>query len=68
MLTFMLLANPFSFQFVAMVILVICVFAIVFWFLRRVNIPEPFNYVLYAILALVAIWLLFYLIQRVDGA
>lgn len=64
MLNLMLLAEPFSFHLLATIVIVICVFAIVFWFLRKVAVPEPFNYVLYAVMALVAIWLLFYLVGQ----
>lgn len=59
MLTLALVAPTLTFHFFALVIVVLCACAIIFWLLAKVPIPEPFNYVLYAGLALIALWLLF---------
>lgn len=48
-------------------IILICACGIVFWFLSVVPIPAPFNYVLYAILAILALHLLFNLAHRLPG-
>jgi predicted membrane channel-forming protein YqfA (hemolysin III family) len=40
---------------ILVLIFLIAVAAIVFWFLARVPIPEPFNYIVYAVIAIVAI-------------
>lgn len=61
---FSLLAPAFTFQFFAIIIIVICAIAILFWFLRRTSIPEPFNYVLYALIAIVALYFLYWLVKQ----
>lgn len=57
---FALVAEPaFTFRFFATVVLVIAAFAVLFWLLRKATIPEPFNLVVFAVMALLALWLLF---------
>ncbi len=53
------LAPTLTFQWLAWVVIVLAAVCIVFWMLSKVPMPEPFNYVAYALLAIIALWLLF---------
>lgn len=59
-----LLVPAFTFHTLAIVVLVIVACCIVFWLLSKAPVPEPFNYVLYGVMALVALWLLFSLVGK----
>lgn len=39
-------------------IFLICAAAIIFWLLSKIPLPEPFNYIVYGVLALVALYIL----------
>jgi hypothetical protein len=67
MLNIMLLAAPDPIRLIVIIIFAICAAAIVFWFLRKVTIPEPLNYVVYAAIALVALLCLYWLYKQFAG-
>lgn len=58
-MTMLLLAPAFTFQWFATAVIVLAACAIVLWLLSKVPVPEPLNYVVYAGLALLALWILF---------
>jgi asparagine N-glycosylation enzyme membrane subunit Stt3 len=62
----LVLAPAFSLHFLLQVVLFIAACGIVFWLLTKVKIPEPFNYVLYAALAGLALYVLFWLLGAVG--
>lgn len=41
-----------------LIIVLVAGVGIVFWFVRKVNIPEPFSYVLYAVVAILGLLVL----------
>jgi Flp pilus assembly protein protease CpaA len=49
------------------IIFLLCAFAIVFWFLKKVPVPEPFNYILYAVMAMVALLVLYWIFGLIGG-
>jgi hypothetical protein len=60
----LVLAPTFTFHDFATLVAIIAAGAVLFWLIRKVGIPEPFNFVLYAVLALLAIWLIFWGLGR----
>jgi hypothetical protein len=65
MLLASLVAPSLSFHFFAVIVVVLIAVCIVFWLLQKVPIPEPFNYVLWGVLALAALYLVFWLLEQV---
>lgn len=59
MLSLLLLAPTLTWSWLATLILILVALGIVFWVLQKLPIPEPFNYVVYGIIALIALWFLF---------
>lgn len=55
-----------SLHFLVQLILILCVAGIIFWLLGKIPIPAPFNFVLYAVLAILAVIVLFQLAGRLG--
>jgi hypothetical protein len=66
MLMLALLSMPAWAHTAAVVIAFVCAAAIVYWFVRAVKLPEPFNYVVYAAVAIGALFALVWLVGQVG--
>jgi len=61
----MLLVPALNFHFFAVIAVIVCAAAICFWFLRTVKIPEPFNYIVWLVCALVALYIVFWIFNQI---
>jgi hypothetical protein len=66
MLASLLLTGPaLTFHFFAVVVVVVAAFCVIAWMLQKASVAPPLSYVVYAVIALVALWLLFWLLGNV---